>query len=147
MFEAAGVVEREAVTHSPAAIMAGETEAGKAERFHRLHHRGGHGALGIGRVVVLRLRHRRPAVAGQVGDHEREMRSERRRHAVPHDIALRMAVQEQERRPAAADAGENLSDRRVDPVRGVAGIKVGEVGHYDPQSMPAKAATPAQCRS
>jgi hypothetical protein len=65
--------------------------------------------LGVG------FRHRRPAVAGQVGDHQREMRGQLRRHAMPHHVALRMAVQQEQRRPAAADAREDFADRGVDP--------------------------------
>ncbi len=130
LLEPAGMVERKPITDPPAAIMAGETKADEAERLHRFDHDGGHGALAIGRVLGVRFRHRGPAVAGQVGDHEGEMRRQLRRHAMPHHVALRMAVQQKQRRPAAADAGEDFSDRGVDPARGVTGIEVGEVGHY-----------------
>jgi hypothetical protein len=90
--------------------MAGQAEADKTEPLHHFHHRLGHGALGVGGMIGLRRRRRRPAVARQVGDHERKALRQRRRHAVPHHIALRMAVQEQKRRAAAiADTGENAS--------------------------------------
>jgi hypothetical protein len=130
LLEPAGMVEREPIADPAAAIVAGETEADKAERRHRFDHDGGHGALAIGRVVGVRFRHRGPAIAGQVGDHEGEMRGNLRSHAMPHHVALRMAVQQKQRPPAAADAGEDLADRGVDPARGVTGIEVGEVGHY-----------------
>ncbi len=54
-FETAGMVEREAVPDTAAAIMAGETKPGEAERIHDLDHAGRHGALGIGRVLFVRL--------------------------------------------------------------------------------------------
>src|SRR5579862_514539 len=149
LLEPAGMVERKPITDPPAAIVAGETKASEAERLHDFDHDGGHGALAIGRMVGLRLRHRGPAVAGQVGDHESEMHGKLRRYAVPHHVALRMAVQQKQRRPAAADAGENFSDRGVDPVRGETGIEIGEVGHYFASlpSTPATAAMLAQYRS
>ena len=48
--------------------------------------------LGVGR------RHVRPAVAGQVGNDQAEAFGQRRRHAVPHHVGLRIAVQQQQRR-------------------------------------------------
>ena len=57
------------------------------------------------------------------------MRRQLRRHAMPHHIALRIAVQQKQRRPAAAGAREDFPGRGVDPVRGVTGIEIGEVGH------------------
>jgi hypothetical protein len=144
LLESAEMIERKPITDPAAAIMAGETKADKAERFHRFDHDGGHGALAIGSMIGVRFRHRGPAVAGQVGDHEGEMRRKLRRHTMPHHIALRVPVQQKQRRPAAADAGEDFADRRVDPARGVTGIEVGEVSHYFASSTSARAATPAR---
>ncbi len=127
------MVEREPVGDAAAAIVAREREAHMAERRHELHHHGRHGALGVGRVVASRLRNGRPAVAGEVGDHQGEMPGQLGRHLVPHHIGLGVAVQQQERRPAAAGAREDLAGRGVDPVRGETGIEVGEVGHENSQ--------------
>ena len=131
LLKPAEMIKRKAVADAPAAIMTGETEAGEAERLHHLHHGDRHGALGVGRVVGLCMRHRGPAIARQVGNHQREIWREQRCHAVPHHITLRMAVEEEKRWLAAiADAGKDFSDRRVDPARGVARVKIDEIGHY-----------------
>ena len=55
LLEAAGMIERKAVADAAAAIVAGEPEAGEAERFHDLDHGRRHGALGIGSVVGIAL--------------------------------------------------------------------------------------------
>ena len=92
LFQPAAMVEREPITNASAAIMPGQAEADKTERPHCFNHGLGHGALGVGRMVGLRPRRRRPAVAREVGDHERKALRERWRHAVPHHVALRMAM-------------------------------------------------------
>lgn len=131
LIDAAGIFQRQAIADPAAPIVAGEAKAVEAERFHDLDHGDRHGTLGVRGVFGIGARRRGPAVTGQICDHQREMRGQRRRHAVPHDVALRMAVQEEKRRAAAvADTGENLADRCVDPARRVAGIKVDEIGHY-----------------
>jgi hypothetical protein len=39
------------------------------------------------------------------------------------------AVQQQQRRPLAADAGENAARPCVDPFGGITGKQIGEIGH------------------
>ena len=102
------MIERQPVTNPSAAIVARQAETGEAERIHNFSHGRRHGALCIGRVIGVGVRYRGPAVAGQVGDHQREMLCEHRRHAMPHHVRLRMAVQQQERRSAASGAGKDL---------------------------------------
>jgi hypothetical protein len=57
------------------------------------------------------------------------MRREKRRYAMPHRVALRMAVQQQKRRAATSNASKYLAGRGVDPARLVAGVEVGKVWH------------------
>src|SRR5205085_4283770 len=62
-------------------------------------------------------------------DDQREPVGQLRRHAVPHHVGLGEAVQQQQRRSLAADAGEDAAEGSVDPFGGEAGIEVGEIGH------------------
>ena len=78
----------------------------------------GHAALVVGRVALAGLRHRRPAVARQVGDHERQKCSASAGATACHiTLVSRVAVQQQQRRPLAAGAREHFAGRGVDPVR------------------------------
>ena len=78
------MIEREAIGNPAAAVMAGEREMHVAELLHRLHHGPRHRALGVGRMILVALGHIGPAIARQVGDDQRELVGELRRHAVPH---------------------------------------------------------------
>ena len=49
------MIEREPVGDAAAAVMAGEAEAHMAERLHQLDHGARHGALGVGRVLGIRI--------------------------------------------------------------------------------------------
>ena len=70
--KAAGMLEREPVGAAAAAVVAREIETGMAELLHQLDHGPGHGALVVRRVIGVSFRNLRPAVAGQIGDHQRE---------------------------------------------------------------------------
>ena len=70
--------------------------------LHHLHHVLGHLALGVGSVVRGRLGLVRAAVAAQIGAHDSEALRQPRRHRVPHGVRLRVAVQQQQRRPRPA---------------------------------------------
>ena len=62
----------------------------------------------------------RVAVAAQVGNDEREVGAEAARDAVPHRVRLRVAVQQQDRRPAALPpvrAKKSMSSARCSPRR------------------------------
>ncbi len=54
--DALGMIEREAIADAAAAVVADQGETLVAELLHQLHHRRGHGALGIGRMVGRGLR-------------------------------------------------------------------------------------------
>ena len=83
-------------------------------------------------MLLVGLRHHGPAVAWQIWNNEREALRERRRYAVPHDVGLRVAVQEQQRRPATARPRKDFADRRIDPLRSKIGEKIGEIRHGVP---------------
>ena len=89
------MIEREAIGDAAAAIMPGEREMHVAEPLHRINHRLRHRALGVGRVILVALRHIRPAIARQVGDDQREPVRKLRRNAVPHHMRLGKSVQQQ----------------------------------------------------
>ena len=112
-----------------AAVMAGEVETSMPERLHHVDHRGGHGALGIGRVIGAGVGRRRPAVARQVRDHEGEVLLQLISDLVPHHVGLRVAMEQQQRRPAAARAHKDFPGRGIDPMEGKTGIEIGEIGH------------------
>jgi hypothetical protein len=133
------VIERQPIRHTPTAVVAGEREMHMAELLHRLHHRSCHRALGVGRVVFVAARHVRPAIARQVGDDQREFVCKLRRHRVPHHMRRRKSVQQQQRRPLAADAGKDTARRGVDPFGGVSGKQIGKIGHL--HTLPASSAT------
>ena len=124
-----GMIEREPVGDAAAAIMAGEAKADMTDGLHHLDHGLGHRALGVGRILGISLRRVRPAVAGQVRDDEAVVLRQRRRHAMPHHIRLRIAVQQQQRRPLPAGAREDAAGGCADPFGGEAGIEIGEIGH------------------
>src|SRR6476469_6834042 len=52
-----------------------------------------------------------------------------RRHAVPHDIGLRITMEQKERRPLPSGAREDASGGGVDPLGGKAWKEVGKIGH------------------
>ncbi|MGY4433584.1 hypothetical protein ACVWWO_006061 [Bradyrhizobium sp. F1.13.1] len=123
------MIERQPVRDAATAIVAGKREVHVAEALHRLDHGLGHRALAVGDVQRIALGHVGPAIAGQIGDDQREPVGQLRRDAVPHHVGLGEAVQQQQRRSLAADAGEDAAEGSVDPFGGEAGIEVGEIGH------------------
>ena len=103
------MIERQPIRHPAAAVVAGEREVDVAELLHRLDHGLGHRALAVGHVLRVAVGHVGPAIARQVGDDQRELVGQLRRDAVPHHMRLGEAVQQQQRRPLAADAGEDAA--------------------------------------
>ena len=102
---------------APAAIVAREPEAREAERAHHLHHVGRHRALRVAGVAASLVGLRRIAIAAQVGAHDGERLRERGRDPMPHRVRLRIAVQQQQRRTAAANSqwisAPEVATRRV----------------------------------
>jgi len=128
-FDAGWMVEREAVGDAAAAIMAGEAELRVAERSHQLDHALRHRALVVGRVVFVRFWRGGCAIAWQVGHHQCEVIRELWRHAMPEDMRLRIAVQQQQRWAFAADPREQLARRGFDLARGESREQIGKFRH------------------
>ncbi len=108
-----GVVEREAMRDTAAAVVAGDEKAPMAEACHQRRHVGGHRPLAVKRMgLVLQRGARlgRIAVAAQVRNDEREVGRQPCGDALPHDVRLRVAVQEKQCRlgPVAAGARKQL---------------------------------------
>ena len=108
------VVEREAVRTPAAAVVAADAEALEPELPHHRDHVARHRALRVRLVVGRRRRLRALAVAAQVGRDHGVLVREPRRHRVPHRVRLRVPVEQEEGRPAAAAAQADRRLARVD---------------------------------
>ncbi|MCY1301606.1 hypothetical protein D9M70_512270 [compost metagenome] len=97
-----GVVGAEPVRHARAAVVAAQRKAREAELRHQPELVLGHGALAVALMPGIARRRRTAAVAAQVGGDHGEVVGQRWRHPVPDQVALRMAVQQQQRRAGAA---------------------------------------------
>ncbi len=96
------MVERHAIGHAPAAVMAGHEERREAEPLHHLYLVGRHRALRVRAVVVSIRRVRAGAVSAQVGRNHGEVPGQTRRDLVPHGLVLRVAVEEEQWRPGTS---------------------------------------------
>ena len=114
-FDASGMIERQPIADAAAAVMAGEAKAHVSQRLHHLDHGCCHRALGVGRVLGIGGRGVGPAVAGQIRNDQAEALRQGRRNPVPHDIGLRIAMQQQERRPLPAGARKDAPGCGADP--------------------------------
>ncbi len=106
------MIEGHAVGAAPASVVTGDAEVLKAQSPHGVDLLDGHLALGVRCVVGRGGRPVALAVAGEVGRHHGEGPGQQRRHRVPHDVALGIAVQEKQRGTTPADAGEDLTTPR-----------------------------------
>ncbi len=98
-----GMVQRHAVRDPAAAVVAGHAKTPMAEAAHQRDLILGHAALGIGNMLLAALRLAAVAITAQIRRHDGEVFSEARGHLAPGDMGLRMAVQQQQRRPFTAD--------------------------------------------
>ena len=107
-----GVVQGHPQRHPGAAVMPGHREPAESQRRHHGDLVLGHGALGV--ALMLRAARRLAAVPvpAKIRAHHREPPGQHRRDLVPHHVSLRIAVQQQHRRPGPAAA-----DVHRDPVR------------------------------
>ena len=97
------MVQRQTVSDPRAAVVPDEVEGVETQCRHHLDLILRHRAFAIHAVVVRRGRRLiAVAVAPQVGCHDGVSLGQQRRHFVPFDVGLRIAVQQQYRRPAAA---------------------------------------------
>jgi len=100
----ARLVERQAVRDARTAVVTDDGEALEAERAHDRDLVVRHRALRVRPVVGRRGRLVARAIAAQVGHDHREVGGQGRSDLVPHDVRLRIAVQQQQRRPVARPA-------------------------------------------
>ena len=87
-----------------ATIMRQDLKAWETEACHQRHHIGGHCALGIRRMIRADRRLGRIAIAAQIRRDHSEITCQNGGHTMPHGMGLRIAVQQQERRPGTGTA-------------------------------------------
>ena len=97
---------------APPAVVAGHEERREAEPLHHRYLVGGHRALAVGPVVLGIGRVRAVPVAAEVRRDHGEVLGEARGDPVPHDLVLRIAVEEQEWRPGPSSHQIDLPPRR-----------------------------------
>jgi hypothetical protein len=99
------MVQRHPVGHTAAPVVAGDGEVLMPQRHHRLHLVERHCALGVGGMVTRRSGPQRVPIAAQIGGDDGEVLRQQRGGRTPHEMRLRVAVEQQERRTRAADHG------------------------------------------
>ena len=104
-----GVVKRQPVGHPGAAVVADDGELVEAEFAHHQRLVPRHGPLRVGLVGRAAGRFAAVTVTAQVGEDDRMILGEDGGDVVPHDVSLRVTVQQQHRRAALVAA-----DQRVD---------------------------------
>ena len=118
-----GMVAQQAMGDPRAAVMPGDRELVEAERRHHLDLVERQRPFRIIREIGAGRRFRAVAVAAQIGDDDGEVLGQARRHLAPHHMGLRVAVQQQQRRAAAAGHEVDRRARGLDPALGEAGKK------------------------
>ena len=114
LLDPVAMVERHPMPDPAAAIVPGDVKPPKPQSFHHLHLILCHGALGVGEVRRVGGGLAAVTVTAQVAGDDGETLRQPRRDPVPHDVRLRIAVQQQQRRPRAADHGVNGGRAGVD---------------------------------
>src|SRR5262249_4626966 len=132
------VVERHAVRDPAAAVVAAYEEFLVAERAHDLDLILRHRALGVAGVIGLAVRLLAVAVAAEVGGDDAEALRELGRDLVPDDVGLRVAVQQQQRRPhTALDEVDRRAARPDAPLP-----ESGEQSVHERNSLPWRTSVP-----
>jgi hypothetical protein len=103
-----GVVERQPVGYPGAAVVAHDGELVEAELAHHQRLVPRHRALGVGLVRRAAGRLAAVAVTAQVGQDDRMILGENRGDVMPHDVGLRVAVQQQHGRAALIAAHQRV---------------------------------------
>src|SRR5438094_9688679 len=111
------MVPRQPVSHAPAAIVSGEREAGITERLHDFYLVLRHRPFGIVNVRRAAFRLAGIPIATKIGTNNGKALRQARSDLAPHRVRLRIAVQEQERRTAAAGDQVDLRARSADATR------------------------------
>jgi hypothetical protein len=102
------VVERHAVGDATTPIMACHRELVVSQSVHHLDQVVAEPSFRMGGVILCHGGPEGGAVPGQIRGDDGVLAGQRVSDRVPHDVALRIPVQEQHRWPAAADAGEDV---------------------------------------
>jgi hypothetical protein len=123
------MVKSHPVGDATATIMPYDREAVEPEPLHHAHHVLGQGSLGIWHMVWGGGRAAAASVAAKVGAHDREVMGKQRSNAVPHQVCLREAVQQEDRQPRAVESDEDGGLARVD----LGGCEV--FHHFGPSSQ------------
>ena len=131
-----GVVQRHAMHHAAAAVVADGRELVEPEVLHHFDLILGHGALGVAGMVLAAGRLAAVAVAPEVRRHHGIVLGQLRSHERPGDVRLRIAVQQQDRRTLAANHPIDLRARGLYPETfevsreevGTAAVGVGPLG-------------------
>ena len=108
---ALGVIQRHPVASARPAIVSGHQEALEAELLHHLDLVLGHAAERVVAVVGESARLAAVTVAAQVRRDDRELGRQPRRDEAPVDVRQWIAVQQEQRRPAAAHHAMNRHPR------------------------------------
>ena len=106
------MVERHSTRDAPAAIVPDDREPFEAELAHHLDLVLSHRAFGIAGVILATRRFAAVAVAAQIRRDDGEALREDRSDVTPFEMRLRPALQQQHRRPAAADDTVDLGAGR-----------------------------------
>jgi hypothetical protein len=93
-----GVVQDQPLCDAGAAVVAGQGELGEAELAHEPCLVMGHRPLGVDQPGGIGSGLARVAVAAQVRQHDRVVPRQGGGNAAPHQMVLRIAVQQQQRR-------------------------------------------------
>src|SRR5215210_1522760 len=108
------MVKSHAIGDATATIMSSDREMRKSKPLHHGHHVLHHGSLRIWRMVPGGSRAAAAPVAAKIGADDRKVAGKQRRDAAPHQVCLRKAVQQENRRPGPVRAHENAGLIRLD---------------------------------
>src|SRR5215212_9508200 len=108
------MVKGHAIGDATATIMSSDREARKSKPLHHGHHVLRHGSLRIWRMVPGGGRAAAAPVAAKIDADNRKVAGKQRRDAAPHQVRLRKAVQQENRRPGPVRAHENAGLTRLD---------------------------------
>src|SRR5215212_5851469 len=108
------MVKSHAIGDATATIMSSDREARKSKPLHHAHHVLCHRSLRIWRMVPGGGQAAAAPVAAKIGADDRKVAGEQRRDAAPHQVCLRKAVQQEDRRPGPMRARENAGLTRLD---------------------------------
>jgi hypothetical protein len=106
------MVECHSTRDAPAAIVPYDRKLVEAELTHHLDLVLSHRAFGIASVILATRRFAAVAISAQIRRDDGEALRENRRNVTPFEMRLRPALQQQHRRPAAADDTVDLSAGR-----------------------------------